>query len=70
VRIKWPNDVYFGRQVKLGGIIVKSSVMSDVIHVNIGRLSVCLSVCLSVSLCLCVCQKAENGVVNYNPSHV
>ena len=37
VRIKWPNDIYFGRDVKLGGVIVKSSVMQDVIHVNIGR---------------------------------
>ena len=52
LRIKWPNDIYFGREMKLGGIIVKSSVMNDVIHVNIGAfLSVCLSVCLSVTQC-------------------
>jgi len=50
LRIKWPNDIYFGREMKLGGIIVKSSVMNDVIHVNIGAfLSVCLSVCHTVS---------------------
>jgi biotin--protein ligase len=36
MRIKWPNDIYFGHDIKLGGVIVKSSVMHDVIHANIG----------------------------------
>lgn len=58
MRIKWPNDIYFGRDVKLGGIIVKSSVMHDVIHVNIGisslSFSVSLCFCYSLSLCLCL----------------
>jgi len=43
MRIKWPNDIYFGRDVKLGGVIVKSSVVSDVIHANIGTVTIWLS---------------------------
>ena len=36
VRIKWPNDVYYGRQVKLGGVIAKSSFMGSQLSVTIG----------------------------------
>ena len=38
LRLKWPNDIYFGNTMKLGGVIVKSSIMADVIHANIGML--------------------------------
>lgn len=34
--IKWPNDIYYGASMKLGGNIVKSSIMNDIIHANIG----------------------------------
>ena len=36
VRIKWPNDIYYGRQVKLGGVIAKSSFMGSQLSVTIG----------------------------------
>ena len=35
-RIKWPNDIYFGSRTKIGGVIVKSSVLRDSITVTIG----------------------------------
>jgi biotin--protein ligase len=25
LRIKWPNDIYYGRAYKMGGILVKAS---------------------------------------------
>lgn len=37
VRIKWPNDIYFGSTMKLGGVLVKSSIMVNNIHCNIGE---------------------------------
>jgi len=36
VRVKWPNDIYFGSAIKLGGVVVRSSIMTDIIHANIG----------------------------------
>ena len=36
IRIKWPNDIYLGSSVKLGGVIAKSSVSSSGINVVIG----------------------------------
>ncbi|ELU14557.1 hypothetical protein CAPTEDRAFT_134121, partial [Capitella teleta] len=36
VRIKWPNDIYFGSSMKLGGVLVKSSLMLKDFHCNIG----------------------------------
>ena len=37
LRVKWPNDIYFGKTVKLGGVIVNSSITGDKIDANIGR---------------------------------
>ncbi|CAG9853591.1 unnamed protein product [Phyllotreta striolata] len=36
VGIKWPNDLYANKQVKIGGLIVTSSVMDKTAVVNIG----------------------------------
>merc|ERR1719219_2424074 len=36
VRIKWPNDIYHGSQVKLGGVIAKSSFMGSKLSVTVG----------------------------------
>ena len=36
LRLKWPNDIYYGRQMKLGGIIVKSTIMDGMVHATIG----------------------------------
>ena len=36
IRIKWPNDIYYGKQVKLGGVIAKSSFMGSQLSVTIG----------------------------------
>ena len=36
LRVKWPNDIYFGKTMKLGGVIVNSSITSDQIDANIG----------------------------------
>lgn len=33
---KWPNDIYWKKKVKLGGIITRSSVMGSVFSVCIG----------------------------------
>ncbi|XP_023345768.1 biotin--protein ligase [Eurytemora carolleeae] len=36
VRLKWPNDIYYKDQVKLGGVIANSSFLGSTIIVNIG----------------------------------
>eukprot|EP00096_Caligus_rogercresseyi_P016380 TRINITY_DN9021_c0_g1_i1.p1 TRINITY_DN9021_c0_g1~~TRINITY_DN9021_c0_g1_i1.p1 ORF type:complete len:182 (+),score=53.36 TRINITY_DN9021_c0_g1_i1:191-736(+) len=36
VRLKWPNDIYYGSSLKLGGILVSSSICGDSLSVNIG----------------------------------
>lgn len=36
VGIKWPNDVYFDSKFKIGGILVKSSIMGSQIGLKIG----------------------------------
>ena len=36
VRIKWPNDIYYGKQLKLGGVIAKSSFFGNQLSVTIG----------------------------------
>ena len=36
LRVKWPNDIYFGKTMKLGGVIVNSSITGDRIDANIG----------------------------------
>lgn len=50
VRIKWPNDIYFGCNVKIGGLVVNSSVTNGEfkavigigVNVSNGRPTVCL----------------------------
>ncbi len=32
IRIKWPNDIYYKDQVKLGGILVTSYALPDTCH--------------------------------------
>lgn len=39
IRLKWPNDIYFGRKLKLGGVIVKSSFFRNRLTCNIGKTS-------------------------------
>ena len=34
--LKWPNDIYFGDKVKIGGVIVTSSAMSGTLSAVIG----------------------------------
>ncbi|KAL4232937.1 hypothetical protein ACF0H5_007625 [Mactra antiquata] len=36
LRLKWPNDIYYGKQMKLGGVIVKSTFMDGMVHALIG----------------------------------
>ncbi|XP_075984632.1 holocarboxylase synthetase-like protein isoform X2 [Anticarsia gemmatalis] len=36
IRIKWPNDIYFGRDVKIGGTITNANCCGDDVYVNIG----------------------------------
>jgi len=36
VRLKWPNDIYYKNEVKLGGVIATSSILSDSLIINIG----------------------------------
>lgn len=36
LRLKWPNDLYFSDKMKLGGVIVKSTIMDGMLHANIG----------------------------------
>lgn len=36
IRIKWPNDVYYGRELKIGGTITTANCCGDDVYVNIG----------------------------------
>lgn len=38
LRIKWPNDIYYGDKLKLGGVLIKSSVIGNMVHINLGKL--------------------------------
>ncbi|KAJ8317519.1 hypothetical protein KUTeg_005423 [Tegillarca granosa] len=36
LRLKWPNDIYYSNKIKLGGVIVKSTIIDHVLHAVIG----------------------------------
>ncbi|XP_067653494.1 biotin--protein ligase-like [Haliotis asinina] len=36
LRLKWPNDIYYSNKMKLGGVIVSSTVMGSTFHAVIG----------------------------------
>lgn len=36
LQIKWPNDIYYGNKVKIGGILITTHVIGDIITVAIG----------------------------------
>ncbi|XP_050672410.1 biotin--protein ligase isoform X2 [Leptidea sinapis] len=36
IRIKWPNDIYYGRDVKLGGTVTEANCFGDDVIINIG----------------------------------
>ncbi|XP_077360331.1 biotin--protein ligase isoform X2 [Festucalex cinctus] len=36
LRLKWPNDIYYSNLIKLGGVLVTSTVMRSTFHLRIG----------------------------------
>ncbi|XP_059177062.1 biotin--protein ligase-like [Physella acuta] len=36
LKLKWPNDIYYGKEMKLGGVLVTSTVMGSKIFATIG----------------------------------
>uniref|UniRef100_A0A3Q4GH33 Holocarboxylase synthetase (biotin-(proprionyl-CoA-carboxylase (ATP-hydrolysing)) ligase) n=1 Tax=Neolamprologus brichardi TaxID=32507 RepID=A0A3Q4GH33_NEOBR len=36
LRVKWPNDIYYGNRMKLGGVLVTSTVLGSTFHLLIG----------------------------------
>ncbi|XP_049884797.1 biotin--protein ligase [Pectinophora gossypiella] len=36
IRIKWPNDIYYGREFKIGGTITTANCMADDVIIDIG----------------------------------
>uniref|UniRef100_A0AAX7T2M5 BPL/LPL catalytic domain-containing protein n=1 Tax=Astatotilapia calliptera TaxID=8154 RepID=A0AAX7T2M5_ASTCA len=36
LRVKWPNDIYYGNLMKLGGVLVTSTVLGSTFHLLIG----------------------------------
>ncbi|KAG8450179.1 hypothetical protein GDO86_002713 [Hymenochirus boettgeri] len=36
LRVKWPNDIYYGDVMKLGGVLVNSTLMGNTFHILIG----------------------------------
>ncbi|XP_026183436.1 biotin--protein ligase [Mastacembelus armatus] len=36
LRVKWPNDIYYSNLMKLGGVLVTSTVMGSIFHLLIG----------------------------------
>lgn len=41
-RIKWPNDIYYGRDCKIGGTITMANCMDDDVIINTGSLFILL----------------------------
>lgn len=39
LRVKWPNDIYYSNLIKLGGILVTSTLMGSTFHLLIGNSS-------------------------------
>lgn len=37
LRVKWPNDIYYSNLMKLGGVLVTSTVMGSTFHLLIGN---------------------------------
>lgn len=37
IRLKWPNDVYFGNKIKIGGVIVTSSATDNMLSAVMGK---------------------------------
>ena len=37
LRLKWPNDIYYGREIKVGGVLVKSTIMDGIVHATVGK---------------------------------
>lgn len=45
IRIKWPNDIYYGRNVKIGGVVTTANCTGDDVVINIGAgVNICNSV--------------------------
>ncbi|XP_078513001.1 biotin--protein ligase isoform X3 [Lissotriton helveticus] len=36
LRVKWPNDIYYGDLMKIGGVLVNSTLMGNTFHILIG----------------------------------
>lgn len=36
LKVKWPNDIYFGNLMKLGGVLVNSTLMGTTFHMLVG----------------------------------
>lgn len=36
IRIKWPNDIYYGRDIKIGGVVTTANCEGEDIYINIG----------------------------------
>ncbi|XP_043848821.1 biotin--protein ligase isoform X2 [Dromiciops gliroides] len=36
LRVKWPNDIYYSDQIKLGGVLVNSTLVGTTFHILIG----------------------------------
>lgn len=37
LRVKWPNDIYYSNLIKIGGILVTSTLMGSTFHLLIGN---------------------------------
>lgn len=58
LRVKWPNDIYYSNLIKLGGVLVTSTLMGSTFHLLIGESPVArargarkLLLCRGASLC-------------------
>lgn len=46
LRLKWPNDIYYSNLMKLGGVLVNSSMMGQTFSLLIGEVSLHISASL------------------------
>lgn len=39
MRVKWPNDIYYSDLMKIGGVLVNSTLMGETFYILIGKFS-------------------------------
>lgn len=59
--MKWPNDIYYKNQMKLGGVLVTTTIMHDYVYATVGM--------IPLFFCYMYLQKNDNSEVTKQHDH-